>query len=324
MKSVQVAVAVITAPDGRILLTRRARDVHQGGLWEFPGGKCEPGEPVREALTREIREELAIEISAAEPLISIPYQYPELHVQLDVFRVTAFTGTPRGAEGQPMQWVAPEALDNIALPAANRPIVRAIKLPVHYLVTPDLANHRALYQGCMTAAAHGIRLIQLRAPQLDPAVYLALADRLLANLPTGVNLLLKGTAADLLQRPQAGWHLSAAQLHALSGQPRPLPAGRWLAASCHDSAELALAAALGCDFATLSPVHPTASHPGAPALGPAQAARLTATAQLPVFWLGGLQTGDLPLIHASGGQGVAAIRGLWPGSSENSGVMPAP
>ncbi len=310
-KSVHVAVAVITAADGKILLTRRASDKHQGGLWEFPGGKCEPGEPVRAALAREIREELDIEITTVEPLISIPYQYPDLHVLLEVFRVTSFTGKPRGAEGQPMQWVTPGQLDEIPLPAANRPIVRAIQLPQQYLVTPDLSDSRQLYQGVMAAAAGGSRLIQLRTPQLERTDYLKLADRLLADLPDTAMLLLKGELPDLLTRPQAGWHLTSAQLRAFAGQERPLPANRWLAASCHDAEELALAQALGCDFATLSPVQPTASHPDAPALGLDLATELTAAAQLPVFWLGGMQTSDLKKVRAGGGQGIAAIRGLW-------------
>lgn len=310
-KSVHVAVAVITAADGKILLTRRASDKHQGGLWEFPGGKCEPGEPVRDALAREIHEELDMEITTAEPLISIPYQYPDLHVLLEVFRITSFEGEPRGAEGQPMQWVTPEQLDDIPLPAANRPIVRAIQLPQRYLITPDLPDSQQLYQGVINAAGQGMRLIQLRAPQLKRDDYLELADRLLSDLADTTTLLLKGELPDLLARPQAGWHLTSTQLRAFAGQKRPLPANRWLAASCHDAEELALASSLGCDFATLSPVRPTTSHPGAPALGLELATELTAAAQLPVFWLGGMQTSDLEKVRAGGGQGIAAIRGLW-------------
>lgn len=350
-KNIRVAVAVITNPQGDILLTRRADDKHQGGLWEFPGGKCEPGEAVFDTLVREISEELDIDITAAEPLISIPYQYPDLHVLLEVYRVTAFNGQPRGAEGQPMQWVSAEQLDSIPLPAANRPIVRAIQLPNQYLITPDLSCVNSLYQGVLSAVQRGIRLIQLRASQLSSEEYLQLADRLLTELPSTVatqeangellqpgtqppadqhstampqlprgdqppqasatRLLLKGELPELLARPQAGWHLTSAQLHALAGQKRPLPPDRLLAASCHNAEELALAAELGCDFATLSPVLPTASHPDAPTLGFAQAAQLTAAAQLPVYWLGGLTPAELSQTKNSGAQGIAAIRGLW-------------
>lgn len=309
--AIRVAVAVITNSQGEILLTRRADDKHQGGLWEFPGGKCESGEAVFDTLVREIKEELDVEITAAEPLISIPYQYPDLQVLLEVYRVSAFKGQPRGAEGQPMQWVSPEQLDEVALPAANRPIVRAIQLPELYLITPDLSCTDSLHQGVLAAAESGIQLIQLRAPQLSSKEYLQLADYLLAQLPDTVRLLLKGELPDLLARPLAGWHLTSAQLHALAQHERPLVKKRLLAASCHNTEELALAAKLGCDFATLSPVLPTATHPDAPALGFEQAAQLTAAAQLPVYWLGGLTTQELEQTQNSGAQGVAAIRGLW-------------
>lgn len=308
---VRVAVAVITNRSGEILLSRRAAHQHQGGLWEFPGGKCEPGESLRQALARELREELGISVTAAEPLISIPYRYPQLEVLLEVFRVSAFHGQPHGAEGQPLQWVKPQQLNSIALPPANRPIVKAIQLPERYLITPDSSDNDELYRGAMQAAGRGLRLIQLRAPNLSTADYLQLADRLLANLPAYCRLMLKGSAEELAARPRAGWHLTSAQLAQLAGKPRPLPARRLLAASCHNFSQLKLATQLGCDFASLSPVLPTASHPGAPALGWQRARQLTAAAQLPLYWLGGLQQMDVPQIKNLGGQGLAAIRGLW-------------
>lgn len=312
-KQVHVAVAVITAADGNILLTRRANDKHQGGLWEFPGGKCEPGETAEAALQREIREELAIEVRACEPLICIPYQYPDLHVLLEVFRVTAFDGEPHGAEGQPMQWVTPRQLDRIPLPAANQPIVRAIQLPDRYLITPDITDADQLYRGISRAIEQGVRLIQLRAPGLSEQEYWQLANRLLSTVPSHVQVLLKGTTEQLAQRPDAGWHLTGAQLEQLAGQPRPLSPHRLLTASCHDARQLALAAALGCDFACLSPVQPTHSHPGSPVLGWATAQELTLAAQLPVYWLGGMSPSDISRARHSGAQGIAAIRSLWPG-----------
>lgn len=312
MQHIHVAVAVITAADGKILLTQRAKDKHQGGLWEFPGGKREAGESTTAALQREIREELEIEISACEPLIRIPYQYPDLHVVLDVFRVTAFTGQPRGAEGQPMQWVTPTQLNQIPLPAANRPIVRALQLPEHYLITPNSSDAALLYTGVMLAAKQGIQLIQLRAPALPEKDYWPLADRLLRELPSSAQLLLKGSPEQLAARPHAGWHLTSSQLEQLAQQERSISTNRLLAASCHSTAQLQLAAALGCDFATLSPVQPTSSHPDTPALGWPAAEALTLEAQLPVYFLGGMAPTDITQARHSGAQGIAAIRSLWP------------
>lgn len=311
-QQVQVAVAVIQDLAGRVLLTQRASHKHQGGLWEFPGGKCESGETPQQALVREIHEELNIRVTASQPLIYVPYQYPELKVLLKVFRVTAFQGEPCGAEGQPLRWVPTGQLDSIPLPPANRPIVRAIQLPEQYLITPDLADAGLLYQGILAAAARGIRLTQLRAATLQPAAYRQLASRLLQRLPDGTQLLLKGSLNEILSHPGAGWHLSSTQLAALAGQARPLPEQRLLAASCHNREELQLAAALGCDFVTLSPVQPTASHPDRSALGWQHTQQLVQAAQLPVYFLGGMTAHDAGQVRDCGGQGIAAIRGLWP------------
>ena len=127
MKRVHVAAAVIRGVDGRILIARRADTQHQGGLWEFPGGKVEAGESVEAALGRELKEELGIVVEAARPLIQVQHDYPDKQVLLDVWEVSAFTGEPHGAEGQPLAWVAQRELADYAFPAANQPIVAAAR-----------------------------------------------------------------------------------------------------------------------------------------------------------------------------------------------------
>lgn len=124
-----VAAGVIVGPEGQILIAERAKHRHQGGLWEFPGGKVEPGETVQQALARELWEELNIHVGHARPLIQIRHRYPDKSVLLDVWRVESFTGEPHGREGQPLAWVCPEALVQYAFPAANVPIVTAARLP---------------------------------------------------------------------------------------------------------------------------------------------------------------------------------------------------
>lgn len=122
---VHVAVGVIVGGLG-ILIARRPESAHQGGLWEFPGGKVEVGEPVQEALARELDEELGITVTGPQPLIEIKHDYGDKQVLLDVWWVTAFSGEPRGKEGQPIAWVKPEKLSDYAFPAANQPIITAI------------------------------------------------------------------------------------------------------------------------------------------------------------------------------------------------------
>ncbi len=124
-----VAAGVIVGPDGRILIAERATHRHQGGLWEFPGGKVEAGETAQSALARELWEELNIHVASARPLIQIRHRYPDKSVLLDVWRVESFSGEPHGREGQPLAWVEPEGLLEYAFPAANVPIVTAARLP---------------------------------------------------------------------------------------------------------------------------------------------------------------------------------------------------
>ncbi|MCQ4297822.1 Nudix family hydrolase [Pseudomonas stutzeri] len=311
MKRIHVAAAVIRGADERVLIAKRPLDKHQGGLWEFPGGKVEAGEGVQAALARELLEELGIVVTAAQPLIQVRHDYPDKQVLLDVWEVQAFTGEPHGAEGQPLMWVAADQLTNYSFPAANQPIVAAARLPQRYLVTPDGIAPQRLLDGLARALDDGIRLIQLRAPSLLHAEYLALAERALALCEGRAQLMLKGPLDWAANFPQAGWHLTAEQLRQVS-EGRPIALGQWLAASCHNAEELELAASLGVDFVTLSPVQVTASHPEAPPLGWARVADLLLGFDRPAYLLGGLLTADIPRAREAGAQGVAAIRAFWP------------
>ena len=127
MGSVHVAVGVILDDLGRVLISRRAENAHQGGLWEFPGGKVEAGESLAVALARELREELDIDIGPGEPLLEIHHDYGDKAVLLDVHVIRAFRGQPRGLENQPLAWVHPDSLSDYAFPAANVPIIEAVQ-----------------------------------------------------------------------------------------------------------------------------------------------------------------------------------------------------
>lgn len=312
MTRIHVAAAVIRSAEGLVLIAKRPLDKHQGGMWEFPGGKVEEGEAVEVALARELHEELGIEVVTARPLIQVRHDYPDKHVLLDVWEVLAFSGEPHGAEGQPLAWVASEQLPAYRFPAANRPIVAAARLPNRYLITPDGASPRQLLDGLAQALDGGIRLVQLRAPSLSQADYRALATDALALCAGRARLMLKGLLDWADDFPAAGWHLTSGQLRQHSGQGRPLPAERWLAASCHDAEELAMATALGVDFVTLSPVLPTQTHPNASPLGWSRVTELLRGFNQPAFLLGGMNPAHLPAARQAGAQGVAAIRALWP------------
>jgi 8-oxo-dGTP diphosphatase len=133
MREVHVAVGVVLDPQRRVLISRRAKDSHQGGLWEFPGGKVEPGESLAVALARELQEELGIQIGRTSPLLEVRHDYGDKAVRLDVHVVWDFSGQARGLEGQPLNWVEAGALRDYAFPVANEPIIPAI----NNLLSPD-------------------------------------------------------------------------------------------------------------------------------------------------------------------------------------------
>ena len=309
LSPLHVAVAVLRNAEGEILLSRRRKGTHLAGLWEFPGGKLEAGESLSAALQREIKEELGIRILAHRPLIRISHSYPEKNVLLDVQLVNEWRGIAAGMEGQQIAWVSVERIDDYHLPPADRPIVTAMRLPSRYLITPPLLEDESVFlQQLEASLQQGIRLLQLRLPGYDNKRLAPLAGRVMALCHSyEATLMLKDEA--LARRLCCGLHISSSQLRAM--RSRSFPQQQLLAASCHTQQELAHAASIGVDFATLSPVQPTATHPQAQPLGWERFSAMVAEATLPVYALGGMQADDTQLAWRSGAQGIAAIRSLF-------------
>lgn len=306
-----VAAGVIRNGCGQILIARRLAHVHQGDLWEFPGGKLEPGETAKKALCREIQEELNLKVIEASPLIRIRHAYPERRVLLDVWRVDRFEGTPIGMQGQPIRWVLPDELPRFAFPTANRAIVTAARLPDQYAILDDESGDELILRERLhDLVSCGIGLVQLRARQLDMHQYEALARYAVGYCRArGVTLLLNADPGWVARTSAAGVHLTAQRLMSLS--ERPLEKARWVAASCHNLRELKQAERIGVDLAVLAPVLPTATHPHTVPLGWETFAELVDQINIPVFALGGLSPADLEVAKFHGAQGVAGIRGFF-------------
>ncbi len=309
----QVAIGVVRATDGRVLIARRPQHRPHGGLWEFPGGKVEPGETVAVALARELDEELGIRPRTTSPLIRVRYSYPEGDVLLDVHRIERYAGEPRAREGQAWRWVTPGTLADYAYPAANRPIVTAAGLPEQYAITPEAGTAQALLAGLADTLAAGVGLVQWRVRRLtdgaDPVATLAAAVALCRG--RGARLVVNSSPEAALEVGAHGIHLTSARLMAL--RDRPLPSALLVGASCHDPEELGQAHRIGADFAVLSPVLSTPSHPGIVPLGWNRFAAWIRDAPLPVYALGGVGPLDLAQARAARAQGVAGIRALWRG-----------
>lgn len=308
-RALHVAVGVVSG-GGRVLIARRHDHAHQGGLWEFPGGKVEPGETVEQALRRELHEELSIVVEAASPLIKIAHDYGDKQVLLDVWRVDAFLGEPRGVEGQAVLWASLDELAGLEFPAANRPIVAAARLPEYYPIVDDsLGGEECLLEQLERLGQHSYRLAQWRVKNLQGDAYLALARRAVdVGRPYGLALLLNAEPEVALQAGAAGVHLNGPRLQGLT--QRPLPGKFWVAASCHSPEDIRQAEKAGVDFIVLSPVLPTPSHPGIPPLGWELFGLWAEAAKLPVYALGGMDRSCMAQARQHGAQGVAGIRGF--------------
>ena len=312
LRFIHVMAAVITDVRGHVLLARRTDGRDLAGLWEFPGGKREPGESPEQALIRELQEELGITVQVGAPLINVPQEYPDKRLHLDVRQVIAWTGVPRGIEGQALAWITPDKLERYAMPPADRPVVAALRQPDRYLVTPEPGDDDAHWLAALEAAlAAGARRVQLRARNLDtqPRWRALAASAVALCRQRNAEVLINGDLA-LARELGTGLHLRAGQLRDFSA--RPIEPGIALAASCHDRDDLLQAQALGCDFAVLGSVRSTASHPGGPVLDWEGFATLRESVSLPLYAIGGLSPEDLPQARQHGAQGIAAIRALWP------------
>ena len=307
---VHVAVGVVRNPQGEILIAKRPTHVHQGDLWEFPGGKVETGETLQLALQRELHEELDIDITQCRPLIRIPHCYPDKNVLLDVWLVEAFTGIPHGRENQPIAWCKPTELWNLTFPAANQPIIQAINLPDRYLITGEFTDNTDFLHRLERALQQGVRLVQLRVKNMQEDAFINLARSACTVCHDhGARLVLNTSPTVVEQIGADGVHLSSERLMALSS--RPLGLNMLVAASVHNQEQLDKADQLEVDFSVISPVLPTLSHPEAKTLGWHGFQRLSEQATHPVYALGGMQAEHLSAAWQHGGQGIAAIRSLW-------------
>ncbi|MBK5913851.1 Nudix family hydrolase [Rhodocyclus purpureus] len=337
IKIVEVAAAVILRDDpenGRreFLLAQRPEGKVYAGYWEFPGGKVEPGETLRQALDRELHEELGIEVERATPWLTRQFVYPHATVRIRFFRVESWHGEIAPIEHSGFAWLAPGAESPVApiLPA-NGPILRALELPPFVLISNAAENgvDGELARLARALAADGRCrecIVQVRDKTLPFAERLRLAAGVvgLARKAGGVRVLINddgsegrdgegyesdgcGTLAERIARAVGadGVHLSSARLRQIAQRPD----FAWVGASTHDAEELARAAELGCDLALLGPVLPTRTHPEASGIGWEEFGRLIDNSPLPVYALGGMKPDLLGKACEWGAHGIALMRG---------------
>ncbi len=307
---VHVTVGLIKNNDNQYLISKRHAHLHQGGLWEFPGGKVEDNETAYDALCRELYEELHLTVKRARPLLRVSYPYPDKHVCLDVWRVDGFSGALHSPSGQAIQWVSPSELSNYPFPLANKAILNCIILPERYAITGDFENKSDYIQGLKHCLNKGVKLVQLRTQTLDLDELIALAkvSKSLCG-KEGAKLIVNADAGFLAQCDVDGIHLNHHRLFQYTS--RPIPTDRILAASVHNINELQQAINIEVDFVVVSPVLKTTSHPDAVPLGWSGLKEIINYSSIPAFALGGMKQEMLPQAKKCGAFGIAAISEFW-------------
>jgi 8-oxo-dGTP diphosphatase len=308
----RVVAAVLQDAGGRVLLAQRPPGKQHAGQWEFPGGKVEPEETARAALSRELGEELGIEVESAAHFMSVRRLRGAGELVLEAWRVPNWSGKPVAHEHSALRWLEPEAALALPLCDADVPICRTAALPGCYAITPEPGpDLDAFFARIVDGLSRGLRLLQWRAPHLPADRYrdIALKLRRLAH-DHGAKLMLNADLEFALALGADGVHLNASRLRSLDRLPAR-PPGFLVAASVHDAEELSRAAAIEVDFAVISPVRPTRSHPGQGAIGWTGFEALRAKSGLPAYALGGLGPLDVEEARAHGALGVAGISAFW-------------
>lgn len=294
---IEVAAAIVRDSAGRVLLSKRPEHKHQGGCWEFPGGKLESGETPAHALARELKEELDIEVTSCRPFMTIEHRYPELTVRLHFREVNGWQGEPRGMEGQPLDWFEPGALSSLDFPAANRPVVAALRLPDFFAILPESFSGEPA--DIIETLPPGAGLY-LRGLEKQPDRLLAMAqvceERRVPTMVRNDGPLAATARATVLHFSRD--RLERGNLSGFNGLR---------SAAVHDRKEMELAVAAGLDMALLSPVSLTPSHPGDKPLGWEGFSEIARGKPLAVYALGGVAPADLVRAREAGARGVAGI-----------------
>lgn len=312
-KCIHVAVGIIRNRQGEFLVSQRQPGVRFGGLWEFPGGKQEPGESMLETLKRELAEELGIYVLEARPFMTCIDEATSITVILSVWVVLSFEGQPISKEGQPIRWVDAQALLQLSMPPANTYMVNRLTLSENYFITPEpqsatldeyIANILSVVE------SHQVSLMQIRAHSLNDQDYAYLVKNMVAEARAlGARVLINRIDFMSWLELADGCHLQTHVAQSLSHRShRPFVFSKLLGVSCHSLEQLQKSVVLKADFAVLSPVKKTLSHPQAEPLGWRQFSEMVLSVELPVYALGGIGFHELAQAKAAGAYGIAGMR----------------
>lgn len=304
--TLDVAAGILLRDGGEgqeFLLARRPEGRVFAGYWEFPGGKLESGETHRQALARELREELGITVGRAWPWLCREFVYPHAAVRLKFFRVTDWRGEIRPIEHSGFTWkgfFAP--LDVAPILPANGPILRALTLPSFYMETRAAENGiNAELKRLEKALDDGARLIRIGDESFRERSFFTEAVKRLTQNRVAVRVLVSGDEVLARETGVDGVHYSPDALSRLKRRP-PF---EWVAASCRSGEDLRRAARLGFDFAQFGAVSADLPPSEEGEIDWKRFSESVYDAPIPVFAGCGRRSGMLDAAREHGAHGIA-------------------
>ncbi|MCH9745740.1 MAG: Nudix family hydrolase [Proteobacteria bacterium] len=304
MKIINAVVGVLQNSANEMLIAKRQTHQFMGGFWELPGGKIEPGESAEAAIVRELHEELGVVVTDLSIHQTMVYQYPDRVVELSIYSIDRYQGSPKGIEGQTIAWVDIKSLSQYKLLPTMKAFISSITLPDRYWITPS-SNHqsKAWMEKFDEKLKQGVQLIQLRSKVVINSDFIKQLYSKCKQYNT--NLLLNIPNKTFKESHCNGWHLTTNEM--LKIKDRPCADDQLLGVSTHDLTQALQAQAMGADFIVISPVHTTQTHPDTVPIGWEVAGEVVKKLNIPVYFLGGMSLNDLNKTLKLGAQGIAGV-----------------
>lgn len=304
MKTIKAVAGVLRNKNQEILIAQRKNTQFMGGFWELPGGKQETGESPEQALVRELKEELSIQVEHLSIHQTMTHRYQDRIVKLNIYNINQYQKKPRESEGQNIAWVKTTDLNKRKLLPTMKAFMDSITLPDKYWITPSNNHHSQIWMDKLEQKLRqGIKLIQLRSKiSLDSAIIDKVRHKCRQYNAT---LLLNTLNKDFSKTNGDGWHLTTHELFALN--KRPCVNDKLLGASTHNLDEALKAQEIGANFIVISPIQATQTHPDTKPLGWGNAVEVVNKVNIPVYFLGGMGIKDLDKTLKLGAQGIAGV-----------------
>jgi len=307
VKIVDVAVGILRN-DNKVLLAQRPEPKPYHGWWEFPGGKVENNESPEQALKRELKEELGININGCSPWIIRQHSYEHASVRLHFFLVSKWDGDVVPQENQNINWADPKNPEVTPILKANSIIFKALSLPPIYAITNFSELKDKFLSALKRKIENGLQLIQIREKNLeinDLIDFCKEIQRLTKNYD--VSILLNSNIELAIDLGLDGVHLNSSQIY----QDLSIPKGWIIGASCHTPEDLKMVEEKKYSFALLSSVNKTQSHPELKPMGWEKFKQIINGFQIPIYALGGMTEYDKNNAYVSGSIGIASQRAIW-------------